>query len=175
MGWSYTESVPTRVGANVTDDHCKYLQPTRWKHTSTSARNHDTLQSLAVPRSPALQSWHKRQQLLLDSLWLKGIEPMLAILAWPYQITHSRVSIDRARDLRSQASAQRRGRWNSLKPYVRYRDFSRIPRAPPKFSQVALGARQRAAGSGVLAPRKGPLVVGHDAPHLLWHRTEAEY
>ena len=73
VGWSDSGPVSTWVGANVSDDHSRAqrvpapernFQPAGWRHTITSAGNHDTLQSVAVPRrmSPAPHGWHERHQ-----------------------------------------------------------------------------------------------------------------
>ena len=83
VDWSDSGPVSTPIGANVIDDLIRtqrepaserYIQPTRWRDTSTSAGNHITLRSVAVPgrMSPAPQGWHERQHFLSGLTMTEG-------------------------------------------------------------------------------------------------------
>ena len=169
MGWSDTGSVPTRVGANVTDDHSRArwvpapernVQLARWRHTSTGAGNHDTLQHFAVRgrTPPVLESWHKSpcwqfwpgDQSVTASGLSRGSNSfetsqrrqlVSGITLVPCQIKQSAVSIDRARDLQSQEQDSAEGRWELVKSMVRYERSARLtktfhesPERLPKLS-----------------------------------------
>ena len=131
------------------------------------AGNHDTLQFFVVSQrtSPALQSWHKREQLasglvvailarrptghrIWTFTWPQFLREFqkttarLGITVVPYQIRHSVLSIDRARDLRSQEAAQRRGRWTPLKSMVRCEKSARLSKTLSASKVMLHGQKQ---------------------------------
>ena len=63
-----------------------------------------------------------------------------------YQTQHSEVSIDRARDFRSQEAAKRRGRWTLLKSMVRFEKSSTVLSHGQKYcswTRCSGGSRSR--------------------------------